>query len=92
MKLIRVIKYTMCIINTLSIIIVFYLLQRVTLLHHTNQNRQKTENWTMTKIKADGCDKYQNKVIRVNLSVPAVPPTDTSSSKIIKVRYVIRVS
>ncbi|XP_055296192.1 uncharacterized protein LOC129565385 [Sitodiplosis mosellana] len=45
----------------------------------------------MTKTKVDGCDKYQNKMIYANVPVSATPPTDLSSSKIIKICYVIRV-
>lgn len=39
----------------------------------------------------DGCNSRQKNTINANLMVPAIPPTDCSTSKIIKVRYAIRV-
>lgn len=39
-----------------------------------------------------GCDVNQQEHIRCNIEVPATPPTDFSTSNIIKYKYIIRVS
>lgn len=39
-----------------------------------------------------GCDANQMEIIRVNLELQPLPPTDFSTSNIVKVRYSIRVS
>lgn len=50
------------------------------------------EKTTINEQDAAGCDGNQNTTIRVNLLVPSVPPTDYTSSNIIKVVYVLHVS
>lgn len=44
------------------------------------------------KQNAPGCTAHQHEGIYVNMKVPSLSPTDLSSSKIIKVKYFIRVS
>lgn len=45
----------------------------------------------MVKTKTEGCQKYDNKTILVNIPIPPIPPTDLSTSNIIKVRFCVRV-
>lgn len=45
----------------------------------------------MVKTKTDGCQKYDSKTILVNIPIPPIPPTDLSTSNIIKVRFCVRV-
>lgn len=54
--------------------------------------KQKTEKTTINQRDVTGCDKNKDATIHVNLLVPSVPPTDCTSSKIIKVVYVLHVS
>lgn len=64
--------------------------QQVT--YYADFGHQKLEKTTINEQDAAGCDKNQNANIRVNLLVPSVPPTDYTSSNIIKVVYVLHVS
>lgn len=53
---------------------------------------QRTEVILVMKQNAPGCTAHQHEGIYVNMKVPSLSPTDLSSSKIIKVKYFIRVS
>lgn len=46
----------------------------------------------VTKQTTDGCDAKSYKDIHVDLKIPQLSPTDLKSSKIIKVKYLLRVS
>lgn len=59
---------------------------------HENSAFRKFERIHITEQDTHGCDIHQDEVIRVNIEVPPIPPTDFSTSNIIKVRYMIRVS
>lgn len=39
-----------------------------------------------------GCDVNQEEIINVNMELKPIPPTDSSTSNIIKVKYSIQVS
>lgn len=49
------------------------------------------EQTTVKEQKVQGCDAYHSNYIRVNLVVPPLPPTDDSSSNILKISYFIQV-
>lgn len=53
---------------------------------------QRTEVVFIKKQTKDGCDAKSYKDIHVDLKIPKLPPTDLSSSKIIKIKYLLRVS
>lgn len=66
--------------------------QQITYFTHANSSRTTSETIVITEEDTRGCDVNQTEKIRLNISVPAVPPTDFSTSNIVKVRYSIRVS
>ncbi|XP_055324752.1 uncharacterized protein LOC129579111 [Sitodiplosis mosellana] len=44
----------------------------------------------MIKAKTEGCKRYENETIFVNIPIPPIPPTDLLTSNIVKVRYWMR--
>lgn len=40
----------------------------------------------------EGCARSQNKIQKINLRVPPIPPTDSIASNICKVRYFLEVN
>lgn len=50
------------------------------------------ETISITEQDTRGCDVSSEEIIRVNIEVPPIPPTDFSTSNIVQVRYSIRVS
>lgn len=53
--------------------------------------KKKLETSVLVKQYTDGCAGFKDKEFHVNIEVPSTPPTDVLLSKIIKVRYWIRV-
>lgn len=53
--------------------------------------KKKLETSALVTQKTDGCAGFEDKDFHVNIEVPSTPPTDVLLSKIIKVRYWIRV-
>lgn len=53
---------------------------------------KKEQQKTLFETKNEGCDKNEYKTIQASVNVPAIPPTEISHSKVIKVKYLIRVS
>lgn len=39
-----------------------------------------------------GCSENSHEIIRADLEIPPIPPTDSTSSSVVKVTYYIRVS
>lgn len=66
--------------------------QQINYFTHANSSRKKLEKIPIIDQNAHGCDANQEEVVRVNIGIPPIPPTDFSSSNIIKVKYMIRVS
>lgn len=73
-------------------IYLFVFFQQITYFTHANSSRTTSESIVITEEDTRGCDVNQTEKIRVNISVPAISPTDFSTSNIVKVRYSIRVS
>lgn len=70
----------------------FNFFQQITYHTHANSSRQKQEIISIIDQDTRGCDVSQEEIIRVNLEIPPIPPTDFSTSNIVKVKYSIRVS
>lgn len=66
--------------------------QQISYFTHANSSRTTTESIVITEQDTRGCDVNETEKIRVNINVPAIPPTDFSTSNIVKVRYLIRVN
>lgn len=57
-----------------------------------NESRTNVVNRVIIGKETSGCSIGQKDTIYVNLKVPAIPPTDYSTSNVVHVKYVIRVS
>lgn len=69
-----------------------FFFQQITYYVHANSARQKQETISIIDQDTRGCDVSQEEIIRVNIEVPPIPPSDSSTSNIVKVGYSIRVS
>lgn len=68
------------------------LFQQITYFSNSKSARKRIEKVPITERDTHGCDANQEELIRVNIEIPPIPPTDHSSSNIVKVKYMIRVS
>lgn len=61
---------------------------------HDGRHEYKTKviDHVITSEETAGCDVLQNKNFNVDLRVPSIPPTDFSTSSVVHVKYLIRVS
>ena len=67
------------------------LVQQVIVYFDTSgKNRKKTKK-LLTDIVVDGCPANNSLVFKEDIKVPAVPPTDSHSSKILQISYEIKV-
>ncbi|XP_031621629.1 uncharacterized protein LOC116339736 [Contarinia nasturtii] len=66
-----------------------HLIKKITYFIHAESARQKNLIFFLTKNQVNYENRDEN--IRVNIKVPAIPPTDFSTSNIIKFKYWIRV-
>lgn len=57
-----------------------------------NSNHQREEVEILIEETTEGCDANQDKIIHMQIEVPSTPPTDITTSNIVKVRYFIHVS
>ncbi|XP_031621545.1 arrestin domain-containing protein 3-like [Contarinia nasturtii] len=67
------------------------LIREVTYTKPRDSNDQRVERTTITKEIGDGCDKYKNKIILLNIKVPSTPPTDATASNLIKIEYYVHI-
>lgn len=57
-----------------------------------SESRQKCIEDIITEDTIGGCRPNEKDSFQVNLRVPSIPPTDFSTSNIVKVKYLIKVS
>ncbi|XP_055312571.1 arrestin domain-containing protein 17-like [Sitodiplosis mosellana] len=64
------------------------------IVYYENKNSYETKYEEISIIKRDilGSDVNQEKMFRVNLEIPPIPPTDEDASNIVKVGYTIRIT
>ncbi|XP_031621627.1 uncharacterized protein LOC116339733 [Contarinia nasturtii] len=67
------------------------LIKQITYYVSENSSRQKNEVISITEQDTRGCDVSEEEIIRVNIEVPPIPPTDVTASNIINVVYSIRI-
>ncbi|KAG4069598.1 hypothetical protein HA402_009538 [Bradysia odoriphaga] len=58
---------------------------------HANSSTKKHDEVVVKSASCNGCPKYQSKTYRLPITVPALPPTDESTSNIVKVSYRLQV-
>ncbi|KAG4069557.1 hypothetical protein HA402_006923 [Bradysia odoriphaga] len=58
---------------------------------HANSSRTTSDVIELAENRCGGCAKNQAKTYKINVTVPPVPPTDESTSNIVKVTYRLRV-
>lgn len=56
------------------------------------EHRTKQVDEIITEATMKGCASGEKDTAHVNLSVPSIPPTDFSTSSVVQVKYMIRVS
>lgn len=56
------------------------------------EHRQKVVDDVIAQETISGCRPGEKDSKHVNLHIPSIPPTDFSTSNIVKVKYMIRVS
>lgn len=56
------------------------------------ESRQKNVDHVITEETLHGCGPGEKNTDYVNWRVPPIPPTDSSTSNIVRVKYMIRVS
>lgn len=69
----------------------FLHLKQITYYTYANSPRSKTVMVVMVEKRTRGCATNREDIILSNMRVPAVPPSDETTSNIIKVRYFCRV-
>ncbi|XP_055302464.1 arrestin domain-containing protein 17-like [Sitodiplosis mosellana] len=67
------------------------LIRGITYCQSKNSNIRKLERISIVRTKTQGCEKYQDRTFLVDIPVPPIPPTDFSTSNIVKVRYCMRI-
>lgn len=69
----------------------YIIFQGITYFQSKNSNIRKLERISIVRTKTHGCGKYRDRTILVDIPIPPIPPTDFSTSNIMKVRYCMRV-
>lgn len=59
---------------------------------YENSAKHKIELDAIAEVETRGCYVQQKQAYTVNIGVPATPPSDVTSSKIVHVKYHLRVS
>lgn len=75
-----------------EIILIFYHFQKIIYFKSENSKHQKTSYAILNDQFATGCQPKQHKKFNLYLKVPKTVPTDTESSKLIKIEHIIQVS
>lgn len=68
------------------------LLQEVKVFTYENSAKHKTEKDAIAEVETRGCYAQQKQAYTVNIQVPPTSPTDTTTSKIVHVKYYLKVS
>lgn len=68
------------------------MLQEVKFFTYENSPKHKIERDAIAEVETRGCFPQQKQAYTVNILVPPTPPTDLTTSKIIQVKYHLRVS
>lgn len=59
---------------------------------YENSAKHKTEKDAIAEVETRGCYAQQKQAYTVNIQVPPTPPTDVTTSKIVHVKYHLKVS
>lgn len=77
--------------NIFYSIYIFHL-QEVKFFTYENSAKHKIERDAIAEVETRGCYAQQKQAYTVNILVPPTPPTDCATSKIVHVKYHLRVS
>lgn len=69
-----------------------FLLQEVKVFTYENSAKHKTEKDAIAEVETRGCYAQQKQAYTVNIQVPPTSPTDVTTSKIVHVKYYLKVS
>lgn len=67
-------------------------LQEVKVFTYENSAKHKTEKDAIAEVQTRGCYAQQKQAYTMNIEVPPTSPTDVTTSKIVHVRYYLKVS
>lgn len=70
----------------------FFCLQEVKFFTYENSPKHKIEKDVIADVETRGCYAQQKQAYTVNVLVPPTPPTDSTTSKIVHVKYHLKVS
>lgn len=66
--------------------------QEVKVFTYENSAKHKTEKDAIAEVETRGCYAQQKQAYTVNVQVPSTSPTDVTTSKIVHVKYYLKVS